>query len=126
MPTTEARTAVLTLRSLAELLDSLASRARDLEDRGTDETDRDIAVQLSCFMGVADSSVFSCSTDYADQDELERTRQAAQRASDAWTYLRSGAPAVQRAPLSRALSGPAGPSRWRGRRSRRRTSGAHG
>ena len=96
MQTLEGRTAVLTLRSLADRLDALARRAHDLDDRGTGETDRDITIELSCLMGIADSSAFSCWNDYADQDGMERLRHAATRASEAWTYLRSGAPEIQR------------------------------
>jgi hypothetical protein len=90
------RTAVMTVRSMAEKMNDLARRAMDLEDRYNDETDRDVMVQLGLYNGLADSCVFSCWTNYDDQEGVELLRQASGRVSDAWTYLRSGAPEIQR------------------------------
>ena len=74
MHTLEARGAVLTLKSINERLGALARRAHDVDDRSTDETDRDICTQLSLLNEIADCCVFSCFTDYDDEAGLERLR----------------------------------------------------
>jgi hypothetical protein len=95
MPET-GRTSVLTLESLAQRISDLADRAFDVENRYSEETDRDLAVQISTLTTIADSCVWSCHTDFDDEKGLERLRLACEHASKAWSFLRSDCPGVQR------------------------------
>jgi hypothetical protein len=91
------RAAVLTLESLAQRISALADRAFDVENRYTEETDRDLGVQISTLTTIADSCVWSSPGDYEDEKGLERLRLACEQASKAWSFLRSDCPSVQRA-----------------------------
>lgn len=88
------RTCVLTIAGLCDRLDQLATRAQDLDDRGSEETDAELAAVISYVLGISDQ-VFGNCTEYS-AESLERLSASAERASKAWRYLRSGAPAVQR------------------------------
>lgn len=93
---TPSHTTVINLDQLADLLNELSRQARDLDDRGTDLTDRDIQSRLGFLGGIADSFVFSRCSEFDDQKALDRVTAAAEEASKAWSFLRSGAADVQR------------------------------
>lgn len=90
------RVAVLTLSTLRDRLNDLASRAWDVEDRNTGETDAELAAVISYLNGLADSCVWSSPGDYDDPECVERLRIACEAASNAWTFLHRGGAAEQR------------------------------
>lgn len=93
---TPSRTSVLNLDHNAGLLNELSRQACDLDDRCSELTDRDLQTRLSYLCGMADSFVFSRCTDFDDPMALEKVTAAAEEAANAWSFLRSGAPVVQR------------------------------
>lgn len=85
--TTDKRTAVVSLESLIWRLEELTKRAYDHDDRCTDQTDRDVRIELSTWMTVADNSVWGSATDYDDEAALEKLQRVCEDASRAWRYL---------------------------------------
>lgn len=83
------------LDTLINRLCETADQALDSSDRQDHNGDEFLRGMLSAYQGIADQ-VWGSSTEYEEKD-LERLRYAGEKASKAYTYLRSGAPALQRA-----------------------------
>ena len=87
---------ILHLHSLANEIRERAERAFDVDDRYSGETDEMLCAEIGLLVHLADKDVWSGSSDIEDQNAIEQFRFTCQNGSEAWTYLRSGAPAVQR------------------------------